>query len=242
MSRGSNGRPRKKRPAESQRAKTDPVAEWPLAECVVNADWRDTHSASVYLLKHHRQVNDYLFAGFLIDLWGFGLKDAFTRSHVSRRFLAQATTRQMESDAATASVVHVTACAENLARQLIYGGILWARRHQFRTPEEYIGVTTAVLGPLPADGAVDLSVLARTGSLSSSPIRKRSHNSCLPLAEVEPGAPRALGVPTRTVRALPDVGRTLSPGERVRAPERRDTVPFADSGTNLFGWAIAIFL
>ncbi len=178
MSRGPNGAIKKKarakrvvrsnkpaaRPEEAAHQPV-PMAQWPVVDCVVNDGWENKGTASVYILKHDAWLDDYAFGGFLVDLTGFGLKDGFVRPHVSRRYLSQMLKR-MNIQAESSDFLErmdFLPCSMELAHQLIFGGILWAKRYHFRTPPEVAGAATTFLGALEEHGAADLSIFGREG-------------------------------------------------------------------------------
>ena len=95
--------------------------------------------------------------GFLVDLWGFGLKDTFIHTGLSPVSLDRLLAK-------TADESDWIECPVALAQELVYGGIAWERKHDFRTPLE----AARCLEILPAPpGDPDIS---RFGTKDGSPM------------------------------------------------------------------------
>lgn len=101
----------------------------PLERCVINSDWRDVHLANIIIVR--KVGGGYTAAGFLVDTWGLGLKDAYLHKGLSRVALDHLLVR-------AAGAGELVACPLPLAQELVYGGLAWARQHGFRPPAEAI--------------------------------------------------------------------------------------------------------
>ena len=71
----------------------------------------------------------FTVAGFLVDLWGVGLKDVFLHNRVSLGSLDRVMT-QFAKD------ITWVECSLPLAQELVYGGLAWARKHGFKIPPD----------------------------------------------------------------------------------------------------------
>ncbi len=142
-----------------------PLVAWPIVGCQINENWQQQGMASIWLLKQNPVWDDYTFAGFLVDVAGLGLKDAFVRPHVSRRYLTQAMTKMKEHgfEAGFGEPPTYGPCSHDLMRQLVFGSLLWANQHGFRTPSQVLATTEQVLGLAALDELLDLSVFGRDG-------------------------------------------------------------------------------
>ncbi len=175
--RGPNGRiakkPGKKRHpvSYSERQPTESAPDrvslsltpWPIVECRINAEWKQQGMASIVLLQQDPRTGTYTFTAFLVDVLGLGLKDGFSRHFVSRRHLTQQLERMHERHRHDEDPPpeYVT-CSLDLLRQLVWGGILWARQHDFQTPRIAVEVAEKVLGQMPDEpAALDLSIFGQ---------------------------------------------------------------------------------
>ena len=99
-----------------------------VASCFINDDWRDRGLVVIYTLCG---VPDHppALAGFLIDLWCAGLKDAWGELNVEpgrfSEFVAHAFDRMD---------LKPVSCPPELARRLVAGGVRFARTNGFRLP------------------------------------------------------------------------------------------------------------
>lgn len=113
--------------------------------------------ASIVLLQRDPRTGSHAFTGLLVDIRGVGLKDGFTRYAVSRQYLAQQV-EKLNNHHPYDEVEYVD-CSLDLLRQLVWGGILWARQHNFKTPSIALKVVDSVLGQMPDEPAeLDLSI------------------------------------------------------------------------------------
>ena len=103
--------------------------EQPLECCVINNDWRDAHMANIIIAR--KAAGRFTVVGFLVDIWGLGLKDALLHKGLSRMELDKfVLIADRDSE--------LVDCPLSLAQQLVYGGLAWARQHGFRIPAEAI--------------------------------------------------------------------------------------------------------
>lgn len=140
-----------------------------IEACYVNANWRDTGQASIFLLRRH-PAGGYAMAAYLVDLWCTGLKDAFgdlgmTRQEFESRFLQRAEDR-----------MEIVRLEPSTAKALVAGGIRFARQNGFRLPRHYER-WTALLGDIGDWPQADLSQFGKDGKLlfvgSMLDLRKR---------------------------------------------------------------------
>ena len=101
--------------------------DYPVETCVVNADWQDVHMANVLLVR--RTPSGLSCVGFLVDLQGVGLKDVAVHVRLDGRGLDRLRDIGFKES-------RWEECPLALARELVYGGVEWARRNGFRTPAE----------------------------------------------------------------------------------------------------------
>jgi hypothetical protein len=90
----------------------------------------------------------YTAVGFLVDIWGFGLKDVFVHKGLTRIGLDKLLAHAVDNDDEAVD------CPLALAQELVYGGLAWARQHGFRTPAEVIRCLKILPAPL---GEPDIS-------------------------------------------------------------------------------------
>lgn len=134
---------------------SDLSPEHPLERCVVNPDWKNAHMASIVIA---RETGSGLTAvGFLVDLWGFGLKDAFIHTGMSRASLDRLLAKVADDG-------EWVECPLPLAQELVYGGLTWARKHGFRTLSEVVRCLEILPAP---EGDPDIS---RFGTEGGSPL------------------------------------------------------------------------
>ncbi len=98
-------------------------------ECWVNDNWRETGMASVQVLGTAPDGR-CAWAGFLIDVWCVGLKDAFGFRTVLRGEFEQRLDRI--GDGAEMADIPVSE-----AKRLVVGGIRFSRRNGFKLPPHY---------------------------------------------------------------------------------------------------------
>jgi hypothetical protein len=107
--------------------------DFPLVSCLINANWEEAAMADILVARRTPLGISAVF--FLVDLTGLGLKDAAPRLRLTPSDLSellQLGSRHWDWEE----------CSLELAQELVYGGIAWARQHGIRTPP-------AALAPLP---------------------------------------------------------------------------------------------
>jgi len=102
-------------------------AEHYQEECFINENWQEYHLADIVIIRP--VGSGFMVAGFLIDLWGVGLENAFLYNRVSLGTLD----RIMAQIQKAATWVE---CSLPLAQELVYGGLAWARKHGFSIPHD----------------------------------------------------------------------------------------------------------
>src|SRR5579884_1660891 len=126
-------------------------------ECWVNADWRKQGIASIICLGTAPDGRCAM-AGFLVDLWCVGLKDAWGRREIGRAdFEEDVLDRWSKRE-------DVVELKEKTARKLVAGGIRFARKNGFRLPPHY-DRWVHLLGDLGDLAAADLSDFGVDGKL-----------------------------------------------------------------------------
>lgn len=126
----------------------------PLEECRLNGNWRETGIAFVYL-NRLAKYGELEGAGYLIDVWGIGIKDCFRTQDV------WASEVEASSNFAEVFEGSMQECSEDLARQLVWGGSWRAREMGFRPPPEF-GSCKKLLAALPHD-EIDQSLFGKDG-------------------------------------------------------------------------------
>ena len=106
------------------------LSDLPIQESKVNENFRDSGLAFVWV-NRQRNNGRLVGAAYLIDVWGIGLKDCFrTEDILSHDFY---TIRDLDETFGAPLVD----CDEDLARQLVWGGLWRTRAEGFRTPKEF---------------------------------------------------------------------------------------------------------
>ncbi|RLB95672.1 MAG: hypothetical protein DRH90_25310 [Deltaproteobacteria bacterium] len=158
-------RARKKKQAKSKRQgipkmlQRDPAlrealnCHHPLVECRINKDWQEFGMAVVIIMRS--APTGCVYSGFLVDMLGLGLKDVMgdygenedeLREH---KFL-----EGMQGG-------DLVACDYDLASNLVYGGLVWARKWKFKLPKDF-KVWMRLLEPRNMD-EIELSQFGKDG-------------------------------------------------------------------------------
>ncbi len=132
-----------------------------LLECRINSNWKHVKLANLRMIWR-LTGGGHASAAFLIDLSCLGLKDVYGDLQASY---------QGFMDAMDRAPIDMEPCDLGLARQLVAGSVLWARRHGFALPQGYER-WTALLGELPAQDQIDLSGFGNEGGLHYLGTRK----------------------------------------------------------------------
>ncbi len=164
MARGRNGQLKKakktvtshgsRRSRSTNGGPTD--LDWTTVEARINEDWQRQGMASIYLLQRHVDPpHRHRLALFFIDMVEAGLILAQVRSNVPGVVNPR---NRIE----LASRTYVT-CSDALLRQLVFGSIIWAARHQRQIPSVTLQITQRVLGPLAEFSDQDLALFRHDG-------------------------------------------------------------------------------
>lgn len=165
MARGPNGQLKKAKktatPHRSRRSLSEngghTSLDWDTVEARINEDWQRQGMASIYLLQ--RQVDPphrHRLALFFIDVAGGSLTMAQVRTNVPGAVMNHLDRIELNS------WIYVP-CSDALLRQLIFGSIVWATRHQREIPQETRRITEMVLGPLAEFSDPDLALFGHDG-------------------------------------------------------------------------------
>lgn len=104
---------------------TPDLVEQPLAAVLIVEGWQEEHMASIIIAR--RLPDGRLAAGgFLVDLYGLGLKSAWAYLFQDEAHLRRKTSGMPYEEFDYAE-----------ARRLILAGVAWAERHKFRLPPEW---------------------------------------------------------------------------------------------------------
>jgi len=151
VSRAGKHKNGKKRP-DGYLAPTSALSpENPLERCVINSGWRESHMASIIIVR--KAPNGFTAVGFLVDTMGLGLKDAFAHKGLNRILLEQLLEHAAGGDG-------LVDCPLSLAQQLVHGGLAWARKYGFRAPTEAIRCLKIIPAP---SGEFDISLFGTEG-------------------------------------------------------------------------------
>jgi hypothetical protein len=120
--------------ARSARADQHPrpaLDRLPLAFCRLNANWRDNGTAFIYVAR--QAGGGRIRAGFFyVDVWGVGVKDCFLAPHEAPSEALAWLEIQGER-----FETRFEECTEELARQLIWGGLSYGKEAGFLPPREF---------------------------------------------------------------------------------------------------------
>ncbi len=100
------------------------------AECYIDTDWHTDGMATILVLRKAPD-GGYAMAGFMVDLWCCGLKDAWGRLDITREEFHK---EMLES---LSERLEIQECDCNLAKRLIAGGIRVAHENGFTLPLRY---------------------------------------------------------------------------------------------------------
>ena len=140
---------------QANRDGTGTLYRLPLEECRVNGNWRETGLAFVYL-NRLRKSGELAGAGYLVDVWGIGIKDCFRTQDV---WASRLEGHDQEFQQRFGGPLQE--CSEKLARQLVWGGWWRAREQGFRPPPEFSSCKK-LLPPLDQD-EIDQSLFGKDG-------------------------------------------------------------------------------
>jgi hypothetical protein len=99
----------------------------PIHEMWISDRCEERGMAHVFVVRE--RFSSLNIAGYLIDNWGFGLKDAYVMTGTSRRRFQEYLLKGGEMGITVAQTDLET------VQQWVHGGILWAQKWGFRTPK-----------------------------------------------------------------------------------------------------------
>jgi hypothetical protein len=127
-----------------------------IEACYINADWQSSGIASIQCIRINPTAG-FAMAGFLIDLWCAGLKDAW--GHLN--LFQQDIDHNLEVARRQYQLIRIQPDA---ARSLVAGAIRFARQNGFRLPPKYQRWVN-LLGQVPDPAAADLRPFGKDGGL-----------------------------------------------------------------------------
>lgn len=101
----------------------------PLVTCLINENWREHRMASIYVIRD--APTGFVFSGFLVDLAGLGLKDAWGNYGLSEAEIERLKLKASANDDT------LIPCEPSVANTIVHGGITWAKKWNFRLPKEH---------------------------------------------------------------------------------------------------------
>lgn len=101
----------------------------PLEECLISKNWETLRIATVLVIREG--PTGFVFTCFLVDLAGFGLKDAWGNYGLSKTEIEELKSKAAEEENP------LMPCELSLAEAIVYGGIEWAKKWKFKLPGEY---------------------------------------------------------------------------------------------------------
>ncbi len=101
----------------------------PLATCRINKDWQE--HGMVIVIVARSALTGMVFSGFLVDVLGLGLKDVMGDYGVSEYEFGE---YEFLDGVNGTDLID---CDYDLASDLVYGGLVWARKWQFKPPKDY---------------------------------------------------------------------------------------------------------
>ena len=101
----------------------------PLVNCKINKDWQEHGMAIVIVAR--MAPSGIVYSGFLVDVLGLGLKDVMGNYGVSENEFGG---YEFLDGVRAADLID---CDYSLASDLVYGGLGWARKWQFKPPKDY---------------------------------------------------------------------------------------------------------
>lgn len=132
-------RERRRAEGTGMRAFLNEAGQWPLAECLISPEWRDTTKLTQILVARESPTGRVATACLLIDLGCLGVKNAFassfpTMSAYRGRLRAKITAK-----------MHLTSCDPDLAAKVIRKAVVYARSMGFE-PNKDTSSALKILG------------------------------------------------------------------------------------------------
>ena len=126
---------------------------YPLHSCLINEKWHEAKMANIFISRE--ATSGIVIAGFLVDLLGRGLKDAWGNYGLDQDDLKR-TKSKVEKDG-----MKLVPCELSLAGSIIHGGVEWAEKWGAKLPRDY-KVWMRILDPIDT-GEIDLHLFGRNG-------------------------------------------------------------------------------
>ena len=121
LARRAAKRKAKKKTTQSRRAAWQRPGEWPLLECLIATDWRNTRQISHIVVARKAPTGDVAVGCFLVDLACLGIKNVLTKKFPSED------TYQQEFRTSLIDAQPMENCDLNLAAKVIDEAIQYAR-------------------------------------------------------------------------------------------------------------------
>jgi len=125
----------------------------PLVECLINKGWQEHGMAIVVIVRS--APTGHLFSGFIVDVLGVGLKDVMGDYGLTEHEIMY---HELIEGLQGADLI---SCDYELASNLVYGGLQWARKWKFKLPKDY-KVWMRLLEPRDED-EIDFSHFGKDG-------------------------------------------------------------------------------
>ncbi len=114
----------------SPKQKLRQARRFPIHECLINPSWQEQGLATI--LVSRRQPDDHLaFGVFLVDIFCLGLKNTFANVDFSESRYAREVVGSVYEQQASEP------CDSELAQQIIYGAIAYARQFGFKPNKDF---------------------------------------------------------------------------------------------------------
>lgn len=151
-------REKKRREQAKRQQQQERTLSWATgaATCYLTEDWIERGIGNLLVLRES-SGNRWAFAGFLVDLWCIGLKDAFGHDEYTPADFDEVLQRSREAQ-------DFKAIPLDEARQIVAAGVRWARMHDFRLPKGW-EKAASIFGALGDVDAADVSKFGAEGGL-----------------------------------------------------------------------------
>jgi hypothetical protein len=128
------------------------IAHYPLRECRINEDWKESHMANI-IFARNRPDSGVAIASFVVDLGCLGVKDAFANPDI---MLSQYARLMQENP--NPQVIFDPDCAV----KLILGAIEYAKALDFKPHSDYY-YSREIFGDLDANACAETFEYGRDG-------------------------------------------------------------------------------
>jgi hypothetical protein len=194
----------------------------PLTECLINKDWQK-HGMAIVIIMRSAPIG-CVYSGFLVDVLGVGLKDAMGDYGVNEDEVKE---HKFIEGMQGGDLV---ACDYELASNLVYGGLAWARKWKFKLPKDY-KVWMRLLEPRNMD-EIDLSPFGKDGKpllmISEDDVDIIMDADFDPSILRDPMATKNKGIPENTLARIGDIKGALI--QFSRGPEFKEDFEMARKG------------